>query len=197
MIIVIDDFIKDEALLNEIKNDKDFFIDPGVYKYWKGWWNKDAANLKQKLIKNIFGDNFPLDLTISIDGFEYWTGVQEAVGNHEEHVRYKDNLEMHLDDDVNYRNQPDWDGVRLTPTMGCVYYPEGFTYEGGDLAIYTDGTEKTPEVLKTKPNRLIIFNPGQVAHCVLPVTSGRRGAIAINLWVDEPWSVGKGFIKLQ
>ena len=104
---------------------------------------------------------------------------------------------MHIDDDVNYRNQKDWDGVRLTPIMGCVYYPSGWDFEGGDLAIYTDGTDKDPEIIKAKSNRLIIFNPGQVAHCVLPVTSGRRAAIAINLWDKEPWSVSKGYIVTE
>jgi len=198
MIAVFDNFIKDQSLLDEIKNDGSFFSDPGKYKYWKGWWAKDADNIYQRLTQYIFNQNFPLDIgAINIDGFEYWTGIQEAIGNHKDGVKFQDKLEMHLDDDVNYRAQPGYDGVRLTPIMGCVYYPEGFTFEGGELAIYTDGTDNEPEIIKAKPNRLIIFNPGQVAHCVLPVKTGRRGAIAINLWDKEPWSVANGFIKLQ
>jgi predicted 2-oxoglutarate/Fe(II)-dependent dioxygenase YbiX len=105
---------------------------------------------------------------------------------------------MHYDDDVAYRKEnKDYDGIPLKPVLGCVYYPEGFDFTGGDLLIYTEGEDKTPEVIKTKPNRLVIFNPGDVAHCVSPVTAGRRGAIAINLWAEEPWSVANGFIELQ
>ena len=197
MIAVFDNFIKDQSVLDEIKNEKTFFDNPGVYKYWKGWWTKEPCNIKQKLARYIFADNFPLDLKLEIDGFEYWTGLQEALGNHKDDIKFKDNLEMHFDDDVNYRKQKDYDGIPLRPVLGCVYYPEGFSFEGGDLAIYTDGEDKSPEIIKAKENRLVIFNPGQVAHCVLPVTSGRRGAIAINLWKNEPWSVTNGFIELQ
>jgi len=197
MIAVFDNFIKDQSLLDEIKKDKTFFDDPSVYKYWKGWWTKDPCNIKQKLAKYIFSDNIPVALNLEIDGFEYWTGLQEAVGNHKEGIVFKDNLEMHFDDDVNYRAQKDYDGIPLRPALGCVYYPEGFNFTGGDLLIYTDGTDKSPEVIKTKPNRLVIFNPGDVAHCVSPVIEGRRGAIAINLWENEPWSVANGFIELQ
>ena len=201
MITVFEDFIKDQSLMDEIKNDQTFFSDPGKYKYWKGWWAKDSVNIYQKLTEYIFKKNFPLNMgAINIDGFEYWTGIQEATGNHKDGIKFQDKLEMHLDDDVAYRmKRPDykWDGVRLTPIMGCVYYPEGFTFEGGELAVYTDGTDKDPEIIKAKANRLIIFNPGQVAHCVLPVKSGRRGAIAINLWDKEPWSVANGYITLE
>ena len=105
MIAVFDNFIKDQSLLDEIKNDELFFSDPGVYKYWKGWWNKDAVNLKQKLAEYIFSENFPLQEAFEIDGFEYWTGLQEAVGNHGDDVVFKDNLEMHYDDDVAYRKE--------------------------------------------------------------------------------------------
>ena len=198
MITVFDNFIKDQSLLDEIKNDETLFSDPGVYKYWKGWWNKDAINLKQKLTEYIFSENFPLQEVFTLDGFEYWTGIQEAVGNHKPDVTFSNKLEMHFDDDVAYRKEnKDYDGIPLTPILGCVYYPEGFEFTGGDLAIYTDGTDEDPEIIKAKGNRLVIFNPGQVAHRVLPVTSGRRGGIAINCWNREPWSVGKGFIILE
>ena len=198
MIAVFDNFIIDQSLLDEIKNDDTFFSDPGIYKYWKGWWSKDAINIKQRLAQYIWGDNLPLNLNLEVDGFEYWTGLQEATGNHEDGVIFKDNLEMHFDDDVAYRKKnKDYDGIPLRPVLGCVYYPEGFEFTGGDLLIYTDGEDKSPEVIKTKPNRLVIFNPGDVAHCVSPVTEGRRGAIAINVWADEPWSVDKGYIILE
>ena len=37
--IVIDDFIKDESLLNDLQNDKTFFDNGGQYMWWDGWWN--------------------------------------------------------------------------------------------------------------------------------------------------------------
>ncbi len=159
---------------------------------------KNQITLSKKLANYIFNENLPLRIDLPLDGFEYWTGLQEATGNHEDGVVFKDNLEMHFDDDVAYRKEnKDYDGIPLKPVLGCVYYPEGFEFTGGDLLIYTDGEDKSPEVIKTKPNRLVIFNPGDVAHCVSPVTEGRRGAIAINLWAEEPWSVDKGYIILE
>jgi hypothetical protein len=49
MIAVFDDFIKDKTLLEEIENDETFFQDPGVYYYWKGWWNGESNTIKKKL----------------------------------------------------------------------------------------------------------------------------------------------------
>ena len=36
--IVIDDFIKDQDLLNRLKEDNTFWDDKGYY-WWNGWWN--------------------------------------------------------------------------------------------------------------------------------------------------------------
>lgn len=194
MIAVFDDFIKDQDLLDAIANEGDSFYYPtGVYKYWKGWWTSPAANVKQRLAQYIWGDNLPIkpdiDGEIEVDGFEYWTGIQSA--DIEGRRNY---LELHFDDDVYYRKET---GNRMFPVLGCVYYPPGFEFEGGDLHIYTDGEQSSPEIIKTRPNRLVIFNPGEVVHGVDAVTSGTRGAIAINVWGEEPWSVGQGHIELE
>jgi hypothetical protein len=190
MIAVFDDFIQDEALLQEIANEGDnFFYPTGQYTYWKGWWTSDPKNVKQRLIKYIWKDNLPVNLTGTIDGFEHWTGIQRA-----DQDGRRNYLELHLDDDVMYRRDT---GNRMFPALGCVYYPPGFEFEGGDLHIFTDGEQKTPEIIKTRPNRLVIFNPGNVVHGVDTVTSGIRGAIAINAWAQEPWSVGQGYIVLE
>ena len=191
MIAVFDDFIQDETLLNDIATEgDDFFYPTGKYTYWKGWWAKPAENVKQRLTQYIWGTKFPLsNVNITADGFEYWTGIQSA-----EMTGRRNYLELHLDDDVVYRQQT---GNRMFPVLGCVYYPPGFEFEGGDLAIYTDGEGKTPELIKTRPNRLVIFNPGEVVHGVQEVTKGTRGAIAINVWAEEPWSVGAGHITLE
>jgi len=190
MITVFDNFIQDESLLKEIANEGDnFFYPTAEYKYWKGWWNKEPETVKQRLIKYIWGDNFPLNMSITVDGFEHWTGIQRA-----DKDGRRNYLELHYDDDVMYRKKT---GKRMFPILGCVYYPEGFEFEGGELLIYTDGEQSKPEVIKTKPNRLVIFNPGGVVHGVDEVTKGVRGAIAINAWAEEPWSVGEGHIILE
>jgi hypothetical protein len=190
MIAVFDDFIKDETLLKEIAEAGDsFFYPTGKYTYWKGWWTKEPANVKQRLIKYIWNDNLPINLNANLDGFEHWTGIQRA-----DKDGRRNYLELHLDDDVMLREMK---GERMFPLFGCVYYPAGFEFEGGDLHIYTDGEQSSPEIIKTRPNRLVIFNPGTVVHGVDKVTEGVRGAIAINAWADEPWSVGQGHIILE
>lgn len=189
MITVFDDFIKDEQLLQDVANDPAIWSKTGDYKYWKGWWNKPAENTAQRLTEYIWGTNFPLNMSFQADGFEYWSGIQSA-----EIDGRRDYLELHFDDDVNYRAQT---GNRMFPIIGCVYYPIGSEFEGGDLAIYTDGEDNSPEIIKTRPNRLVIFSPGEVVHGVHTVTSGTRKAIAINAWGQEPWSVENGFITLE
>jgi hypothetical protein len=190
MIAVFDDFIQDEQLLNDIlKEGENFYVPTGDYKYWKGWWNKPAANIKQRLAEYIWKDNLPIKLSMEVNGFEYWTGLQSAAEDGRRNY-----LELHFDDDVQYRQKT---GNRMFPVLGCVYYPPGFNFKGGDLHIYTDGEENTPEVIKTRPNRLVIFNPGEVVHGVDTVIEGKRGAIAINVWAEEPWSVGQGFIEVE
>ena len=63
--------------------------------------------------------------------------------------------------------------------------------------IYTDGTDSTPEIVKAKPNRFIIFQAGQHSHAVTTVTEGIRHAIAINLWENEPYSKQKGILTIE
>ena len=47
--IIIDDFIKDEALLDEIANDENFFGPNGRFMWWDGWWNSPTDTLKKEL----------------------------------------------------------------------------------------------------------------------------------------------------
>lgn len=189
MITVFDNFIQDEQLLKDVANSPELWSETGAYKYWKGWWTSDPSNVAQRLTQYIWGENFPLNIQLEVDGFEYWTGIQSA-----EIEGRRDYLELHYDDDVNYRKET---GNRMLPVLGCVYYPMGASFEGGDLAVYTEGEDKSPELIKAIPNRLVIFNPGQVVHGVQTVTKGTRRGIAINAWAEEPWSVGKGYIELQ
>jgi hypothetical protein len=101
---------------------------------------------------------------------------------------------MHYDDDVQYRKDT---GNRMSPTIGCVYYPIGSEFTGGALNIYTNGEENQPDVILCKQNRLIIFDAGSIAHRVDTVLTGTRRAIAINLWDREPHSYTNGIFKIE
>jgi len=184
MIAVFDNFLNEE-LLNEIKNDPTLFEDPGIYYYWEGgWWEQSIVQIptiKQKLIEAIWGENCPISESFEINGFEYWTGIQSANPD----LGHEDVLPFHYDKDEALFAQT---GEIVTPVIGTVFYPGIEEFEGGDLAIYTDGPDSTPEIIKAKPNRLIIFGAGDYIHEVKPITKGTRHAIAINLWNQRPYT---------
>ena len=192
MIVVIDNFIKDPALLNEIaQNYSDIFKDPGNYKYWTGWWNSPANNTTKKIIEYVWGENCPVNASYNIDGFEYWTGIQTEQSLDD---GWNDELPVHFDKDESIFEKT---GETVTPIIGSVYYPAGQDFDGGDLAIYSDGRDSTPEVIKAKPNRFIIFDAGKDLHMVQQVTRGIRKAIAINLWENEPYSKQIGDLIIE
>ena len=192
MIAVFDNFIQDDQLLKEINSNYDrIFREPGVYKYYDGWWNTPAKNTTQRIIEYAWGYGCPINQSFNIDGFEYWTGLQSAADVKD---GFADDLKQHYDKDEAFWRET---GEIVTPIMGSVYYPPGQRFEGGELAVYTDGIESTPEIVKAKPNRFIIFKAGQDIHTVKQVTRGIRHAIAINLWEDEPYSKQKGILTIE
>ena len=132
----------------------------------------------------------PLSIVYHINGFEYWTGIQTA--NPE--IGFKNVLANHFDKDEAWFEKT---GEIVGPVIGTVYYPGIEEFTGGELAIYTDGVNQAPEVVKAKPNRLIIFDAGTAVHEVRPVTSGTRHAIAINLWASEPYSKQVGAFSIE
>ena len=192
MIAVFDNFIKDENLLNEIQqNWGHIFREHGVYKWWDGWWNTEANNTTKKIIQYVWGDHCPISGSFVIDGFEYWTGHQSASSVDD---GWSDVLELHFDKDEAWFQKTK---EVVSPVIGSVYYPAGQDFEGGDLAIYTGGQDSTPEIVKAKPNRFIIFQAGQDLHTVQQVTRGTRNAIAINLWENEPYSKQVGELVIE
>ena len=192
MIAVFDNFIKDEKLLAEIKlNKSKIFKDPGVYKYYDGWWKSPINTTTKKIIEYCWGDACPITELFPIHGFEYWTGIQSAKKQDE---IWDDELPLHTDKDEAWFEKTK---EVLSPVMGSIYYPPGQDFDGGDLVIYTDGPDSTPEVIKAKPNRFIIFQAGQYSHGVTTVTRGIRNAIAINLWKNEPYSKQKGILTIE
>ena len=192
MIAVFDNFIQDPELLKEIEdNYNDIFKDPGKYKYWNGWWNNPANNTTKKVIEYVWGPNCPISKSYNIDGFEYWTGIQSAK---DVDTRWKDGLPIHFDKDEAWWKET---GEVISPVIGSVYYPAGQDFDGGELAVYTDGRDSSPEVVKAKPNRFVIFKAGHDLHMVNTVTRGIRNAIAINLWENEPYSKQKGHLIIE
>jgi len=192
MIAVFDNFIQDETLLKEIQdNYKDIFKDPGKYKYWNGWWNNPANNTTKKIIEYVWGPNCPISKSYNVHGFEYWTGIQTAK---DVDTTWKDDLPIHFDKDEVWWKET---GEIVRPVIGSVYYPAGQDFDGGELAVYTDGRDSSPEVVKAKPNRFVIFRAGHDLHMVNTVTRGVRNAIAINLWSDEPYSKQKGHLIIE
>lgn len=172
--IIIDDFIKDESLLEEIKNDSKFFETPGKYMWWGGWWNSPADTLKKRLIQYIWGENSPHE-PLNCIGFEYWTGTYGEGGTNKQ-------LDLHFDkDEYLWKSQE----KLSTPLMGTVFYPLPMDIDGGYLEVQSKEGDLT-ERIQAKYNRLIIFPAGKYPHKVTEVTRGVRNAIAINLWDVEP-----------
>tara|TARA_R110000737_G_C14582763_1_gene486002 strand:+ start:278 stop:826 length:549 start_codon:yes stop_codon:yes gene_type:complete len=181
--IVIDNFIKDIMLLEEIQLSKDFFGPNGDFMWWDGWWNSKANTLKKKLIEYIWCENSP-DKSYDISGFEYWTGVY---GNDMPNT----NLGNHFDkDELHFQNT----GEIVRPVVGTIFYPKDTKFEGGYLEIENEG--KT-ERIQAKSNRLVIFDAGHDLHRVTEVTKGIRYAIAINLWLSPPSAVINNSITLE
>lgn len=192
MIAVFDNFIQDEKLLAEIElNKPTVFKDPGVFKWYDGWWNSPATNTAKKIIEYAWGDHCPISSSFSIAGFEYWTGIQTAK---ELNSGWNDFLEPHFDKDEAWHKKT---GEIVTPIIGSVYYPAGQDFEGGELHVYSDGADMPPEIIKAKPNRFIIFQAGQHVHTVKTVTKGTRQALAINLWEKEPYSKQNGILTIE
>ena len=110
-LLIIDDFIEDQDLLEEIENDKTFFPeymgsesrqlkkgniyhseDSEVFSpwmFWDGWWRSPADTLKKRVIQKIWEDNLPCPIE-DIVGFEYWTRTYSP-GQY---------LPIHLDEDT-------------------------------------------------------------------------------------------------
>jgi hypothetical protein len=212
--IVIDNFIKNQSLLFEIENTKDFFPASmgdetriaselnsyhyeqsscfAPYMFWHGWHKSPANTPKKRLIQAIWEKNLPFSLD-ELCGFEYWTRTFKP-GQY---------LSAHVDEDTFlYADTKIFKG----PIIGCVYYPHFNDVVGGFLEIYpTAVPENTLNALEREnmdplfvsddlkeriycsPNRLIIFDAGHTIHATTPPISGVRRVMVINVWhKDSP-----------
>lgn len=185
--IIIDNFIQDESLLQEIRdelnNGGDFWGSYGEYKWYDGWWDKEPETLRERLISYIWRDNCPINFDLDVKGFEHWTGIQSA-----EDETKEDHLKQHFDKDEDLWHIT---GEIVTPVIGTVYYPIEHDIDGGELMIwdtYEVNYDAPYELVRPIPNRLVIFDAGRL-HRVNQVTRGTRYAVAINLWDKKPLTI--------
>lgn len=212
--IVIDNFIKDKDLLNEIEKTEDFFPASmgdeeriaselnsyhyeqascfAPYMFWDGWWKSEANTPRKRLIKAIWESHLPFPQE-EICGFEYWTRTFKP-GQY---------LDVHVDEDTFlYADKKIFKG----PVIGCVYYPHFNDVVGGFLELYPSKIEEGMlnglemdniepklvgiefrERIACNPNRLIIFDAGHTIHATTPPISGLRRVVVINVWhKDSP-----------
>jgi hypothetical protein len=197
--IIIDNFIQDESLLNDIVNDQDFFNHRGTYMWWDGWWSDSPVDtLKKRLINYIWNENCPLiDANYEIEGFEYWTGkhtpgdglVEVGFDNVSYHLRH------HFDKDEALWHESGKTTI-VCPIIGTVFYPDPQVddIEGGELIMWDTQEVRVDvpyEIIRPKFNRLVIFDAFKL-HAVYEVTKGVRSAIAINLWAQRPSGLKTG-----
>lgn len=212
--IVIDNYIKDKDLLNEIEKTEDFFPASmgdeeriaselnsyhyeqascfAPYMFWDGWWRSETNTPRKRLIKAIWESNLPFPKE-EICGFEYWTRT----------FRPGQYLDVHVDEDTFlYADKKIFKG----PIIGCVYYPHFNDVVGGFLELYPSKIEEgmvngleldniepklvdieLRERIACSPNRLIIFDAGHTIHATTPPVSGVRRVVVINVWhKDSP-----------
>lgn len=188
--LIVDNFIGDTALLEDIAKDPTFFAKNGRYMWYDGWWNSPLNSLKKRLIYELWGPSsiYP---AVQVEGFEYWTG-QFGEGHTESLVMHKDKDEEHWEKTGGGNG-----GEVITPVIGSVFYPVPMDIEGGYLEVFTHGMDKEPERFEAKFNRLIVFGAGDYFHRVTPVTKGVRSAIAINLWEKAPTGVKSGSMLIE
>ena len=207
--IIIDDYLNDNILI-EIKNDS-IFKKSLPYQYWEGgyWDNEPKGNVK-KLITKLFNTKLIDEICNSVtgegkfypndyNGLEYWINVHNEESNSKS--RGTDDilsLDYHTDKDETLLER---NGECIGPSFGCVYYFDDMIddVQGGVLKVYENVNtsiegkyqidelnNNEPMVITPKFNRMIFFNPGNCLHCVTPIESGIRSAMAINFWKQRP-----------
>jgi hypothetical protein len=189
--IVIDNFIADTKLLEDIKNDPTFFNKNGKYFWYDGWWNSPLNSLKKRLIYELWGPS-SVHPAIKCEGFEYWTGQFGPDAPTDALVKHRDKDEEHWEKTGGPKN-----GKVVAPAMGSVFYPVPMDIDGGYLEIFSNGEDKEPERIQPKFNRLIVFDAGNHTHCVSKVNKGLRSAIAVNLWEKAPSGVKSGSLLIE
>lgn len=187
--IIIDNFIKDQNLLNKFEDANMTW--PSPYTWVPFGSTYGSINPYLQLINYIWIENSPLPTLNKedIEGFEYWTGSYVAGDRREvEQGGEFYHLNKHFDKDESLFHRT---GQVSCPMVGTIFYPcrENDEVVGGNLKIWeTKNFVANPviyDLIRPKFNRLIIFDASQM-HAVTMVKQGSRKAVAINLWNTQP-----------
>lgn len=173
---VIDGFIRDAETLEAILTDGVWETLPQDTNWYSGWWNKEATNVWEVLVKKIW---YAFPEIEDAKGFEYW-GNKIGDGDTRD-------LGVHKDKD-----EPLFEatGEVISPSIGAVYYPYPSSFEGGYLEIYNNDDIDQMERIAPVFNRLVVFNPSNY-HRVSTVYNGYRKAFVVNVWQDHIPTVGR------
>ena len=174
--LVIDNYIKDNTFLRDLRNDE-FWNTMANANWWDGWWNKKSKNICEQFIEIVWKQFTNVENKVA--GFEYWSNIHQAGGG----------LNWHVDKDEKLMKEKK---EVVMPNVGLVYYAISEGLEGGYLEIANspDRNNVEPskiERLKPIENRLIMFNPSY-PHRVSPIAGGKRRAIIVNAWPKKPYT---------
>ena len=189
-IIIIDDFIKDPELLNQLKQDSVWADKVTPSKWFERY--STPTNPFEHLINQIYNNTYPDILNPTTVGFEYW-GWHVHAGD--------EGIPIHVDHDEQKCHDT---GICVCADWLTIYYPEvSDDLDGGDLHLYNkfkfdetaffnqDSDEDIdqrdisplggPTIISPRSNRLIIA-PGCYFHKVTPVKVGSRKSLNCNPW---------------
>ena len=164
--MIIDNYIKDQRLLNTLNNFT-FWKNAPFSGWYEGWWNRVPETLWERMIYNIW-NHYP-NVTAA-EGFEWWTNTHDG-----------GTLDWHKDKDEELCEKT---GKVICPEQGAIFYPFNHDIEGGMLEIALDNDADCVERIAPIHNRLIMFDPSN-AHRVSKVYHGKRIAFVVNLWMNH------------
>tara|TARA_B100000575_G_C22954978_1_gene552120 strand:- start:174 stop:737 length:564 start_codon:yes stop_codon:yes gene_type:complete len=170
-LIVLDNFLQDKKILEEIQKDETWKDFP-AYNWWDGWWKSKPRNIMEILIEIIWKR---LSVENKFAGFEYWSNSQTK----------NQSLDWHLDKDEKLNSV---ESKIISPSIGHIFYSKVENLEGGFLELSSNRKiNDTSNIERIKPteNRLIIFNPS-LPHRVTKIFKGNRRAFLANAWVKKP-----------
>ena len=81
--LVIDNYIKDNTFLKDLKNDE-FWNTMANANWWDGWWNKKSKNICEQFIEIVWKQFTNVENKVA--GFEYWSNVHQTGGGLNWHV---------------------------------------------------------------------------------------------------------------
>jgi hypothetical protein len=164
--MIIDDYIKDQRLLETLNNPTLWQKEP-FSGWYEGWWQRVPETFWERIIYNIWR-HYPN--VAAAKGFEWWTNTHSGGG-----------LDWHQDKDEELCEAS---GRVINPEYGAILYPFKHDIEGGFLEIEYNNDPDSVERIAPAHNRLIMFDPSS-SHRVSKVYSGQRRAFIVNLWMNH------------